>query len=464
MRLDEEPGFGIVSAATLPEVRTIRSGSAPGTAVRCGLDDTMLSVLPVNVVFFFEKTMDSVRLIDGLAQALDRVPVFGGTLRTRDGELEIVCEDVGVPVTIVDLDEDLATAVGRVSQPGAGFVDQVDVWNARDSGLPLLSVRINQLVGGGTALGCSFNHAVGDMNSFMVFMQVWSAAVEGTPPPDVRIPTDRDAYLDQALPREDSGTPGIWLPDPDQAEQRNQEFGVAFAPDANRTVHLYFTAAEVARVRAEFSAAAGRKLSTNDAFCAHLLGTIRGLDDEDDGLTERLLTLVVNLRRRFDLPPFVIGNLISQIHLLCPPRGAPELVAAQIRAAVDDFARSHLSFRANLAFLDTVGRARLADCTPIGFDPARRAFVYSDWRGFGVYDVAFGGQRPVYFCQTADLQLPWGGWTSEGVGGTGCLSVVCLPTKLAERLTDTDGRAAMHRFREPSETLPDLALAVPTLA
>jgi hypothetical protein len=454
MQPDEGPG---------PEVRTIRSGRAPGTVVRCGLDDTMVSVMPVNSVFFFERTVDPALLADGLAQALDRVPVFGGTLRHRDGELEIVCDDIGVPLATVDRDEDLATAIGRMPQPGSGFVEPV--WNARDGGVPLLSVRISQLAGGGTALGTSFNHAIGDMNSLMVFMRVWSAAVERVEPPDVRMVADRDAYLDEVLPREDSGRPDIWLPDAAQAERRNADIAAAFAPDANRTVHLYFTAAEVARMREEFGAAVGRKLSTNDVFCSHLVSTIRGLDDEDDGLTDRLLTLVVNLRRRYDLPAAVIGNLLGHIHVLSPPGGGPELLATSIRDGVDDFTRTHLSFRANQAFLAAIGGpGRLGECAPRGFDPAGRAYLYSDWRGFGAYDVAFGGQHPVYFSQTADLELPWGGWTSEGIGGSGYLSVVCLPTRLAERVAGADGRAAMHRFREPSETLPDLVAAVPTLA
>jgi hypothetical protein len=463
MRLDEGPGVGAVGEPASPEVRTIRSGRASGTVVACSMDDTMLSVMSVNTVFFFERTLDPARLADGLVQALDRVPVFGGTLRTRDGALEIVCDDIGVPMTTVDLDDTLPMAVSRMPVPGAGFVDQVDAWNARDGGVPLLSIRLNQLAGGGTALGCSFSHAIGDMSSFMVFMRAWSAAVEGAAPPDVPVVTDRDAYVDGMLPREDSGRPSIWLPDAEQAEQRGQDFAVAFAPDANGTVHLYFTEAEVARMREEFGAAAGRKLSTNDVFCAHLVGTIRALDDEDDGRTERLLTLVVNLRRRFDIPVEVIGNLLGHIHLWCPPRGAPELVAADIRAAVDDFARTHLSYRANRVFLDSVGRDRLPELAPRGFDPARRAYVYSDWRGFGAYDIAFDGQRPVYFSQTGDLQLPWGAWTSEGIGGAGYLSVVCLPAKLAERLTEPEGRAAMHRFREPSESLPDLVAAVPAI-
>jgi hypothetical protein len=463
MQPDEGPGFGGVGAPAPLEVRTIRAGRASGTVVRCGLDDTMLSVMPVTTVFFFDRTVDPDRLTDGLARALDRVPVFGGTLRTRDGALEIVCDDIGVPVTAVDLDEDLPTVVSRVRAPGAGLVEPVDAWNAREGGIPLLSIRINRLADGGTALGCSYSHAIGDMSSFMAFMRAWSAAVEGATPPDVRIVADRDAYLDDVLPLEDSGKPSIWLPNAEQAERRGQDFAVAFAPDANRTVHLYFTAAEVARMREEFGAAVGRKLSTNDVFASHLVSTVRALDDDDDGQSERLLTLVVNLRRRFDLPPSVIGNLLGHIHLWCPPGGAPAQVAANIRTAVDDFARTHLSVRSNRALLDTVGRDRLGDLAPLGFDPARRAIVYSDWRGFGAYDVTFGGQRPVYFCQTADFQLPWGAWTCEGIGGSGYLSVVCLPAKLAERLTDADGRAAMHRFREPSETLPDLVAAVPTL-
>jgi hypothetical protein len=254
MRPDEESGVGTASAVALPEVRTIRSGHASGTVVRCGLDDTLLSVLPVNVVFFFERTLDPDRLTDGLARALKRAPVFGGSLRTSDGALEIVCDDSGVPVKTVDSDAGLVEAIGRAPLPSAGFVDQVDVWNAREGGVPMMSVRINQLAGGGTALGCSYNHAVGDMASFMTFMRVWSAAVEGAALPDVRIVADRDAFLDEVLPREDSGRPSIWLPNAEETEERNQEFAVAFAPDANRTVHVYFTAAEVTRMRTTSSA------------------------------------------------------------------------------------------------------------------------------------------------------------------------------------------------------------------
>jgi hypothetical protein len=436
----------------LRETRTIRAGHRPGTVIRCGLMDTMLADLPVSVVFFFARALDETRLADGLAQALAHVPVFAGRLRTRGESLEIVCDDAGVPMAFVDIDEPLSGAIGRVTLPASGLVSHVDAVGARHGEQPLLTVQVSRLSGGGTAVGCSWHHAVGDISSFMLLMRAWSAAVEGSEPPDVELVEDRDAYLGEVLPPEDSGRPGFRLPDAAEAAELGRQ--LELAARSSRTVQVYFGDAEVGRMRDELSAAAGRKLSRNGALCAHLVSTIRHLDGDP---RTRILTLPVELRRRYGLPPGAVGNLLSEITLSWAPDDGPAALAVGIRTALDDFTRSHLSFRANRAFLDTIGSSRLRDCVSVGFDPANRAISVSNWSRLDVYGIVFEGQRPAAFSPATTFQLPWVSWLVEGFDESGFLYTIAVPSTLAGRLRGPDGRAALHRFRHPGDPLPPLA-------
>ena len=443
----------------LRESRTVRPGGATGAVVRCGLMDTVLADLAVSVVYFFAEAVDEQRLADGLARALERIPVFGGRLRTVDGALEIVCDGSGVPMDSYDVDESLAEAMGRVTLPGAELVDHVQAARARAGGLPLLTVRVSRLADGGTALGVSWHHALGDVQTFVLLMRAWSAAVEGGRLPEVELVADHDAHLDRVLPPEDCGRPGFRLTEPEEAEFLARE--VASSVRANRTVQVYFGDAETDRMRQAFIAAAGRKLSAGDVLCAHVVCAIRELDGD---VETRGLTVPVNVRRPLGLPDTVVGNLLSEIHLDCAGGGGPEQLAVELREAVQDFTTSHLNLRANTAFLAAIGRERLGECAPLGFDPARRRFTFSNWSRFGAYGISFGGLRPVFFSPAANLQLPWVSWMVEGFENTGSLFTVVLPTRLAGRLRSTEGSAVLHRFRAAGDVLPATAEAVRKLA
>jgi Transferase family len=440
----------------LRESHTVRTGNPPGLVVRCGLVDTMLADLSVSVVYFFERTLDERQLAHGLAAALGLLPTFAGRLRTRADVLEIVCDDTGVPLTVYDLDQTLAEAMSRVTLPGSGLVDQVDAQGARQGGLPLLTVRVSRLAGGGTALGCSWHHALGDVQTFMLLMRAWSAAVEQLPLPEALLLPDQDAFLDQVLPQQDCGRPGFRLPEPEQAAVLRREF--ESATRSNRTAQVYFGDQELLRMRDELSVAAGQKLSVGDALCGHVVSTIRQLDDDAEA---RQLTVPVNVRRPLDLPAAAVGNLLSEIHLPCGPRATAEQIAVDLRAAIEDFPRSHLNLRANLVFLESIGRSRFRDCVPLGFDPVDKRFTFSNWSRFGAYDAVFAGQRAVFFSPTGNLPLPWVSWVVEGFEGTGALFTVVLPARLAARLRTPAARAALHRFRSPADTLPGLAESAP---
>lgn len=440
----------------LRDTRTVRAGVAPGTVLRCGLVDTMLADLSVSVVLFFDRALDEERLAAGLARALERVPVFAGRLRTVDGVLEAVCDDSGVPMVSYSVDGTLAESMGRVTAPGAQHVDPLDARSARTGDGPLFGVRVTRTGDGGTVLGCSWHHAIGDLQSFALLLRAWSAAVEGEELPVAELVEDQDALLDRVLPAEDCGRPGFRVPE--EAERLLLDREVAAGPRANRTVQLYFGDDEIARMREEFGAAAGVKVSAGDAVCAHVVHTVRELDGDPE---TRWLTVPVNVRRPLGLPDTLIGNLLGDIHLPYTPADGPGALAGALRTAVRDYAEEHLNLRSNLRFLAELGRPGLAGCVPLGFDPQHRRFSFSNWSRFGLYDASFQGQRPVFFSPTANYPLPWVSWSVEGFGGTGLLTTLVVPARLAARLRGTDGRAALHRYRDPSDRLPALLAAVP---
>jgi hypothetical protein len=438
----------------LRETRTIHGGGASGAVIRGDVTDLLLVELSVTVVFFFERELDIDRLADSLSGALRRLPAFAGRLRRKGSELEIVCDDSGAALTVYEADETLPEAIGRMTLPQSGFAETVDPKAAQLGELPLLNVQISRLADGATALGCSWHHAVGDMRTFMVLMQTWSALSEGLTPPDAAFVEDRDGAIERVLPAEDSGRPGFRRVGRDEMEALDKAF--AAAPLANRAVQLYFGAGEVARMKERFTAAAQRRLSTNDVLTAHLITCVRRLDDDTQA---RALTIPVDLRRFLGLGPSATGNLVGEIHLDCPPPGPAEGLAARIRAAVDDFPAAHLSLRTSRELLAEHGPALLDECVPLGFDPANKTFMVSNWSASGIYDTVFEGCRPTAFAPGISYPLPWVAWIVEGFEGIGFLCTLVLPAALASRLRGAAGAELLHRFREPGDEsgLPALA-------
>lgn len=438
--------------------RIVRAGVAPGTVLHCTATDTLIAGLAVSVVFLFERAVDPDRLAVGLAAALARLPLFAGSLRTTaTGRPEVVCDDSGARFTVTDAPHTLAEAASRMTLPTAGYVDTVPAGPQRPADAPLTTVRLTRLADGGMVLGCSWHHALGDLQSFMLLMHSWSAAIEGLPMPEVVVAEDRDAELDAVLPAtRGAAACGFRLPDAEEAAELARELRAA--PRANRIVQVYFTQAEVDRMRVAYGAEAGRRLSANDVLIGHLASTLRRLDGDAEA---RRLAMPVNYRRHLGLHPNTVGNLVGEVVLSCPPAARPAEVATVVRAGVDVYLDEHLNIRANREFLAGIGPTRSFDSMPAGFDPAGRTFFLTNWCRVGVYDVTFDGRRPVYFGPEVPLPTPWSSWASEGFGGVDYLVTVVVPARLAGRLRTDPG---LHVHRDPAEELPPMAAEVRKLA
>jgi len=440
--------------------RVVRPAPSDQTVVRCGLIDISLADLPTSVVFFYVHELDFDALSDGLSIALSTLPVFAGRLRTDAESLQLVCGASGVPFVHAQMPETMPEALARMTLSESGFVDHVKASAARTADLPLFTARLSRLADGGSALGISWHHAVGDLQSAVLLMRAWAAACANLPLPQPILHQDRDGELLPMLPPTDSGRTSFRLPESAEEAALIQQT-ILSAPRANRTVQIYFSDAELGRMQADLTSQAGRRLSINDAVCGHLTDTLWNLAENDQ---PRRLVVPVNVRRHLGLPAELVGNVLGEVLLTTPPGASAATIATTLRESIEDFGRSHLSLRSNHDYLRKIGRSGLEQCVPIGFDPTRRTVVLSNWSRFGLYQISFGGQCPIAFSPAATAQIGWVGWVVEGFGGQGLLATLALPAKLALKLRSPEVHTTLHRYRDAAEELPALARQLRKLA
>ncbi len=89
------------------------------------------------------------------------------------------------------------------------LIDPVNGATARWGLGPLCKVRVTHLADDATAIGFSWHHAIGDMQTAMHFMNAWAAAAADKPLAEPLIVEDRAAYLDEHLPADGAREPGV---------------------------------------------------------------------------------------------------------------------------------------------------------------------------------------------------------------------------------------------------------------
>lgn len=420
---------------TMLRADTITAGRT-ASDVTCGLVDRIHSNY-VSVGFVFEHEVDETRLLEGLRSALRLVPTFAGRLRVRPGGVDIVCSDAGVPVTVHDVDTTRDGAVADMANPGTVFGDTVDLESLPLEQCPLLAVRLYRLADGARAIGCTWHHTVGDLHSFMLFMRAWSASVEGVEPPQVLIVDDRDAFLDEFLPVNDSGRSAYRLLTPREVEHSGDRR--TEAPDEQRRVtQIHFASQEVERIRRNFSETTGGELSSNDGLHAHLATAIRRLRG-DDGIN---LSSIVNLRTRLGMPAGFVGNPLWPMAVFSPPSQTAAGLAHRIREGLNAFPALHLSMRTTRAFIEKSGGSWPGDFERVLGRSGSPTFRVTNWRNSGAYSISFAGRFPMFFnfLPTGISRLPAsvGPLISviESPGGGGLLVTFITSAALAEQLRD----------------------------
>jgi hypothetical protein len=428
----------------------IRPLHAERLEIRCDVGDAMVANLAVHIVFFFERHLDTRALTRAFAQALTNLPIFAGRMAVCNGRMRIRCEGQGVPFTSVSSGRRLPDAIRSTSQDRGGWlIDPVNGATARWGLGPLCKVRVTHLADDATAIGFSWHHAIGDMQTAMHFMNAWADAAADKPLAEPLIVEDRAAYLDDHLGADGACEPGVRC----LGLTEFARSALYLAKDARkqRTLNLYFGEDEIARMRDAYG---GRmRLSANDVVCGHVSEALMKVDPAVD---RRTLAIAVNVRNRCGLDPMLVGNIITTLNLDLRRGETAGCIAGRIRHRVDHFADENCDMRINQQFLDAAGAWRAARCVSAAFNPARWNVLVSNWSGFSVYRIRFEDTFTSYYTPLLKLPVAGLGALVDGADGRGLVFQMALPPKEFEATSSPATREHMHRFRRAGDDIPRL--------
>jgi hypothetical protein len=410
----------------------------------------MVANLAVHIVFFFERHLDTRALTRAFAHALTTLPIFAGRMAMVDGTMRIRCEGQGVPFTSVSSGHTLREAIRSASKDnGLWLVDPVNGATARWGRGPVCKVRATQLADDATAIGFSWHHAIGDMQTAMHFMNAWAAAAADKPLAEPLVVEDRVAYLDEHLPADGAREPGVRCLGLGEIARS----ALYLAKDARkqRTLSFYFGEDEISRMREAYGIR--MRLSANDAVCAHVSEVLM---EADPAVDRRTLAIAVNARKRCGLDPMLIGNILTTLNLDLRRGATASSIAERIRHDVDHFADEHCDMRINQKFLDAAGAWRAARCVSTAFNPARWNPIVTNWSGFGVYRIHFEDTLTSYCTPLLKLPVAGLGALAEGADGRGLVFQMSLPPKEFAATSSPAIREHMHRFRCAGDDIPRL--------
>ena len=420
----------------------IRPPAGDLTEIRCSVADAMVANLAVNIVFFFDRQLDADSLAAALSRTLQAFPLFAGRMAPNYGRMRIRCGAQGVPFSSVISRRSLSDAVRSVNQDRGGWLlDPVNAITARWGRGPLCTVRITHFDDGATAIGFSWHHVLGDMQTAMLFMNAWSAADAGEPIAEPLIVEDRAAYLADHLPSDGAHLPGVRclsLP-----ETASSLWYLAKHARKQRVVKVRFDDDEIACMRDNYGTR--MRLSRNDVVCAHMADAIVRADS---GVDSRTMAIAVNARTRLGLDPTLLGNIITTLNIPIRRGDAAGVIAERVRDGVDHFTDRHSDMLINQKFFDALGPLGAGRCVSVAFDPARWSLLISNWSGFGVYDIRFEGTVPCHFTPVVKVPVAGLGALVEGPGGRGLLFQMSLPPTEFDSATSAAMREYIHRFRD----------------
>ena len=411
--------------------------------IRCNVGDVALVNVAIHFVFFFDRRLDSRALADSFARALGKLPIFAGRIVPTGGALRIRCGATSeVPFACVSSDRTRDEAIRSISEDRGGWlIDPVNGPVARWGFGPLCRIRVTHLADGATAIGVSFHHAIGDIQTAMYLMNAWTAAAAGTALPEPLIVEDRAAYLDEHLPPEGGSEPGVRCLG--LAETARSLLCVARDGPRLRTWSLYFGEDEILRMRNVFGSDTVR-LSANDVVCAQVSEALMTANPHID---RRSFALAVNMRTRCGLDPMLVGNLVTALNIDLRRGQSAESIAERIRHKLDRFVAEHSDMRINQQFLDEAGSFRGMRCVAKGFDPVRWNPVFSNWSGIGAYRISFEGAYASYF--TPVMRVPYAGFgiLSDAADGRGVVFQMTLPPNDFAVMSSAAVLERLHRFR-----------------
>lgn len=420
----------------------VRAESRAVPSIRCNNEDLLVSEVSGTIVLFYEHTLDADILVRSLGRTMVDFPHFD-VRPVRRGEDLLLEPGEGVGFSVVSDSETLAGALRGFDAPERERLAAiVDPEGALEQGEPSFTARVTQFAGGGSALGLSWHHAIGDWQTFLVFLRAWSRRATGREPELPTIVADRVAWFEEVLRGVHGPTTLRLLSDGEAAE-----YAAYLREQAQDRCMFsaFFDGAELESMRVALQAEVEDKLSINDALVAHMFSLVAGYDPEP---RDRTLAVAVNARPAFRVPHTVAANFSGSVNLACEVGEGAAEIAARLRRGLRAYAERHVDFLANERFVAAHGgRANLERMVSAAVDPLRGNLLVSNWSGVGISAIDFGVGGPLYKAALGVVPIPWMSGIQEGFFGEGWVFTSSLPRTIVERLTSASGQAALHRHR-----------------
>ena len=393
--------------------------------IQCSLGDHLAFFAPVSVLFFYHEAIAKECMIEALKTVLHDFPLFAGRLVRSIEGLFIHCENQGVQMHVVYLNERLDVSLISLEELNTQqFIDPIYPWKALKKQLPLLTIKLTYFEKG-MVIGYTWHHSLGDMATFMLFLKALSACAQGKAYPLPHIAIDRALYFKHYLAEA-------------KITSTKNEKALSLKPlnfidlvqlmkqacVKKECIYLYFPENEIRKLQEKLGQ--GIPLSRNSALCAHLLA-LTSRYRKHKGL---YTSLAVNMRPRLQLPSDLLGNFSDLISVLIDKPHDAAYAAKQIHEAVQNYQSEYFEHPTELEKWGKKMRAlrKWRPLIPKTLLPKQNQLVITNWTHFDVYTIDFGVTAPYLFLPVGRTPLPWVACIVEGFDNQDLLVTLVAPS------------------------------------
>lgn len=426
--------------------------------IRCNVFDEVLKDVPVAVAFYYKKAVDDIALKQALKIALEAYDLFAARLTYRENRFCIDCDNQGVGFSVVHHNVGMSEVLNDQFNPiySELLFEQINPKTVITLQEAVLTTRVNYFNDGSMCLGMVWHHAIGDMQSFMSFMNAWSNAVSGVEHvKPVRV-EDRHQHMIDHLPRNDNhdeaGVRKIGV-----LEGLKLLYYMTFKQHSQRWVQFYFSDQEIENMHRAYNKESACFLTRNDVLSAHILSVFTKAVPQHGKIKARALDMAINFRGRTNIDKNVMGNMVSTVKVNYDPSDSPISLAQDIRHKVDHYAKQHLDYYATFDYIEKHGgREKISQFVPDWLNPYGQSLLLTSWAKFGLYDLCFAGQTPCYFATMGPAIFPWITSLYEGPNNQGLIYTASLPNVINDDMIRNKVLSQMNQYRDSNEVLPEL--------
>jgi shikimate O-hydroxycinnamoyltransferase len=442
---------------TVSQTRIQPLTDAPAFFVLNALDHFQAWFL-VEVVYFYQHTLDPARLQRSLQETLREFPQLCGQLKKGpDARLCISYPHAGALLTVFECDRSIAEITSGLHEAWTvyDFIEKINPLLLPLRNRPLATFRITQMKGGGSAVGISMSHALADAYSFYSFIRRWSQIHESQPaeaPLHDRSLLSFSGEAASSLPISAAGLSqtcrGFRLLTAWQLFRLISRFLVRQRSVVCRVLRL-----SSSQVRA-IKAAAERlgPVSLNDALSAHLWQLCIKLSRTGDNSAIRKLLIPANIRPKIDHPraEHYFGNAVSHVEIT---GNQAELANADIASLADQcrqriaaLGRDHL--REQMLWLGRAEQRKQLFRVYADMDPYAGDCIFGSMYRLPVYAAQFDGEKP-FWAEVPVIPVPWAVQFFPTPDKSGGIDVHAhIPRSAADKLKLPVWQAELYKYGE----------------